>query len=346
MATPLNLELAADHGAGAGRGRLARAAADRRRAPTTTPRWPLPSPPSRPPSPSASASTGSADAIPQRTIGGGLAELTADGPALAIVCVPGPYAVAEAADAIAAGRSVLVFSDGVPVEHEVALKQAAHDGRRAGHGPRLRNGDRLRRRARLRQRRAPRARSGWSPRRGTGAQQVSCLLDMAGVGVSHVLGVGGRDLSEAVGGLATLDALAALDADPATERVMLVSKPPAPSVPRPRSRLRRRPLGAGALRRALGRDARPHRRRRGPARRHGARRAGLAVPARAGRGAGARRRAQGPLLRRHARRRDDAAGRAGARRHPLQHPAAAGARPRDGPVRRRVTSSSTSATTR
>ncbi|MGZ4509651.1 MAG: FdrA family protein, partial [Blastococcus sp.] len=41
---------------------------------------------------------------------------------------------------------------------------------------------------------------------------------------------GGRDLSEAVGGLATLDALAALDADPATERVLLVSKPPAPSV--------------------------------------------------------------------------------------------------------------------
>jgi FdrA protein len=56
------------------------------------------------------------------------------------------------------------------------------------------------------------------------------LLDAAGVGVSHVLGVGGRDLSEAVGGLSTLDALAALDADPATERVLLVSKPPAPSV--------------------------------------------------------------------------------------------------------------------
>jgi FdrA protein len=45
-----------------------------------------------------------------------------------------------------------------------------------------------------------------------------------------VLGVGGRDLSAAVGGLATLDALAALDADPATERVLLVSKPPAPEV--------------------------------------------------------------------------------------------------------------------
>ncbi len=65
---------------------------------------------------------------------------------------------------------------------------------------------------------------------GTGAQQVSCLLDMAGVGVSHVLGTGGRDLSAAVGGLATLDALRMLDADDATERVLLVSKPPAPEV--------------------------------------------------------------------------------------------------------------------
>jgi FdrA protein len=50
------------------------------------------------------------------------------------------------------------------------------------------------------------------------------------VGVSHLLGVGGRDLSEAVGGRATLDALAALDADRATERVLVVSKPPAPPV--------------------------------------------------------------------------------------------------------------------
>ena len=35
---------------------------------------------------------------------------------------------------------------------------------------------------------------------GTGAQEVMCLLDRWGVGVSHVVGVGGRDLSEAVGG--------------------------------------------------------------------------------------------------------------------------------------------------
>jgi FdrA protein len=61
---------------------------------------------------------------------------------------------------------------------------------------------------------------------GTGAQQVMCLLDAAGVGVSHCLGVGGRDLKGAVGGRSTRQALRALADDPATESVIVVSKPP------------------------------------------------------------------------------------------------------------------------
>jgi FdrA protein len=56
------------------------------------------------------------------------------------------------------------------------------------------------------------------------------LLDGAGVGISHCLGVGGRDLSEAVGGRSTLRALDLLAADEATELVVVVSKPPAASV--------------------------------------------------------------------------------------------------------------------
>src|SRR3954467_2698637 len=173
-------------------------------------------------------STGTATAVPQRTIGAGLDELGTDGPALAIVSVPGSYAVAEAADAIAAGRSVLVFSDGVPVEHEVLLKRAAHDAGVLVMGPDC--GTAIVSGVALGFANVVRPGPvGLVAASGTGAQQVSCLLDMAGVGVSPVLGVGGRDLSEAVGGLATLDALAALDADPATERVLLVSKPPAPS---------------------------------------------------------------------------------------------------------------------
>lgn len=177
---------------------------------------------------SAREDAGEARAVPPRTIGAALADLDR-GAALALVSVPGPYAVAEAADAIAAGHSVLVFSDGVAVEHEVALKLAAHDagvlvmgpdcgtamvsGLALGFANVVRPGP-----------------VGLVAASGTGAQQVSCLLDAAGVGISHVLGVGGRDLSAAVGGLATLDALAALDADEGTERVLLVSKPPAPAV--------------------------------------------------------------------------------------------------------------------
>ena len=174
-------------------------------------------------------SAGTADAIPRRTVGAGLDELSPEAPALAIVSVPGAYAAVEAADAIAAGRSVLVFSDGVPVEQEVALKRAAHDAGVLVMGPDC--GTAIVSGVALGFANVVRPGPvGLVAASGTGAQQVSCLLDMAGVGVSHVLGVGGRDLSEAVGGLATLDALAALDADAATDRILLVSKPPAPSV--------------------------------------------------------------------------------------------------------------------
>jgi FdrA protein len=65
---------------------------------------------------------------------------------------------------------------------------------------------------------------------GTGCQQVLSLLDHAGVGVTHALGVGGRDLSAEVGGLATREALRRLDADTSVELIVLVSKPPAPEV--------------------------------------------------------------------------------------------------------------------
>jgi len=58
---------------------------------------------------------------------------------------------------------------------------------------------------------------------GTGCQQLLSLLDAAGVGITAALGVGGRDLSAAVGARSTLTALDALDADPATELIVVVS---------------------------------------------------------------------------------------------------------------------------
>jgi len=50
------------------------------------------------------------------------------------------------------------------------------------------------------------------------------------VGVSHVIGVGGRDLSSEVGGRMARAAILALREDPATKVILFVSKPPAPEV--------------------------------------------------------------------------------------------------------------------
>jgi FdrA protein len=65
---------------------------------------------------------------------------------------------------------------------------------------------------------------------GTGLQEVSCLIARAGGGVSHGIGVGGRDLSDKVGGLTTLAAIEALDRDADTHHIVLISKPPSATV--------------------------------------------------------------------------------------------------------------------
>ena len=55
---------------------------------------------------------------------------------------------------------------------------------------------------------------------GTGAQEAACLLDAAGGGVSHIVGVGGRDLSREVGGLMLREGIRMLAADRATETLL------------------------------------------------------------------------------------------------------------------------------
>src|SRR5262249_62165146 len=65
---------------------------------------------------------------------------------------------------------------------------------------------------------------------GTGLQEVMVQIDRRGGGVSHAIGLGGRDLGADVGGISCRQAMSALDEDPATSAIVLVSKPPAPSV--------------------------------------------------------------------------------------------------------------------
>lgn len=169
---------------------------------------------------------GFGDAPPPRTLGGAVRAGEAN---LALVSVPGQYAAIEAFDAIGQDVSVMVFSDNVSVEDEVWLKDAAAAADVLVMGPDC--GTAVVGGVALGFANVVSSGSvGLVAASGTGAQQVMCLLDAAGVGMSHCLGVGGRDLSAAVGARSTRQALAALAADEATTSVIVVSKPPAAEV--------------------------------------------------------------------------------------------------------------------
>jgi FdrA protein len=152
-----------------------------------------------------------------------------EGATLALVSVPGRFAAGVAREALEAGLHVMVFSDNVPLDAEISLKQAAARrgllvmgpdcGTAILGGAGLGFANRVRRGA-----------VGIVGAAGTGIQQVASLVHQGGAGISHAIGTGGRDLHHDVGGLSARAALAALAADPRTEVVVLVSKPPAPDV--------------------------------------------------------------------------------------------------------------------
>jgi FdrA protein len=150
---------------------------------------------------------------------------------VAVVSVPGPYAAIAAHSALTAGLHVLLFSDNVPVSDEVALKRRASGLGRLVMGPGA--GTAMLGGVGLGFANAVGAGPvGVVAAAGTGAQEVMTLLDHWGIGVSQVIGVGGRDLSAEVGGLMARDAVRALDADPGTQVILLVSKPPDQNVAR------------------------------------------------------------------------------------------------------------------
>jgi succinyl-CoA synthetase alpha subunit len=148
---------------------------------------------------------------------------------LAQISTPGPYAGAETLKALHRGLHVFLFSDNVPLEQEATLKSLAARkqllvmgpdcGTALIHGVPLGFANVVRRGA-----------IGLVAAAGTGLQQVTCLIHRLGEGVSHGIGTGSRDLSEAVGGVTFTMGLDALLADEATRVIGLLSKPPAPAV--------------------------------------------------------------------------------------------------------------------
>lgn len=166
---------------------------------------------------------------PHRTIGRAVREMPDTN--VAVISVPGRYAALEAHEALTAGLDVLLFSDNVSVSDEVVLKaRAVRLGlllMGPGAGTAMLGGTGL----------------GFAnvvgsgpvgivAAAGTGAQEAMSLLDRWGVGISCVIGLGGRDLSDAVDGRMAKAAISLLRADPGTGVIFLVSKPPAEHVVR------------------------------------------------------------------------------------------------------------------
>jgi FdrA protein len=188
-----------------------------------------------------------------RTLRGAMRRMA--GASLALISVPGIYAGAEAFKALGSGLHVMLFSDNVPVETEIALKRLGRERGLFVMGPdcgtAIIDGVPLGF-ANV----VPRGRIGIAAASGTGLQEVACLVAHAGEGISHAIGVGGRDLSDAVGGLGMDQALDALAADPATAVVCVIGKPPGAQVAaRLRDRLAR--LGKPAVAHFVGDPAGP-----------------------------------------------------------------------------------------
>lgn len=152
---------------------------------------------------------------------------------LVIISAPGIYAAQQARKALNKGLHVMLFSDNVSLEDEIALKQ---QGLRDGllvMGPDCGTAIIAGKPLCFANVVSPGS-IGVVAASGTGLQEVTSLIDRFGGGISQAIGTGGRDLkNKKVGGAMMSLGIAALAQDPATKVIVVVSKPPAVEVVKP-----------------------------------------------------------------------------------------------------------------
>jgi succinyl-CoA synthetase alpha subunit len=148
---------------------------------------------------------------------------------MAVVSIPGQYVESEVDRLLDNNLNVMLFSDNVSIEAELKLKKKAVDKGLLMMGPdcgtAIINGVPL-----AFANVVNKGNIGIVGASGTGIQEVTCLIDQLGEGVSQVIGTGGRDLKSEIGGLMMMQGIKALMADSETEVIVLISKPPAPEV--------------------------------------------------------------------------------------------------------------------
>ncbi|ELN4156362.1 acyl-CoA synthetase FdrA [Citrobacter braakii] len=148
---------------------------------------------------------------------------------LLLVSVAGEYAASVAREGLQANKNVMLFSDNVSLEQEVELKTMARERGLIVMGPdcgtAMIAGSPLAFANVL-----PEGGIGVIGASGTGIQEITSQIALHQQGISHAIGLGGRDLSADVGGISALTALEMLAADDATRVMAFVSKPPSPQV--------------------------------------------------------------------------------------------------------------------
>ena len=148
---------------------------------------------------------------------------------IAALSVAGAFAAREARKALECGLDVFLFSDGVSAEDEIELKERAESQNLLVMGPDCATSilDGVPFGFANAVRRGPIGLVGAS---GSGLQEVSSLIHRLGGGVSHVVGTGSRDFTDAVEGRAAQAAIDRLSQDPATRVIVLVATLPSPFV--------------------------------------------------------------------------------------------------------------------
>lgn len=148
---------------------------------------------------------------------------------MAIISVAGQYAGALAMDCLAKGLHVMIFSDNVPLDKEIELKQFASERGLLVMGPDC--GTVIIRGKALGMANAcPPGPVGIVAAAGTGLQEVHTQLALRGVGTLHAIGTGGRDVKSDVGGIMAISAMKALIGDDEIEVLIVLGKPVAPEV--------------------------------------------------------------------------------------------------------------------
>lgn len=139
------------------------------------------------------------------------------------ISLPGEYAAAEAKKALHMGMDLFIFSDNVSIEEELELKQLGASLGKLVMGPdagvAVLGGVALAAGSILKD--GP---IGIVAASGSGAQEVGCIIEKCGFGVSNLIGTGGRDLYPQIGGITMLEGIRRMENDPNTKVIVLVSK--------------------------------------------------------------------------------------------------------------------------